>query len=99
MQAGSSGSSNLKAINERLIQAERALTSPDGLPKRVWYNHMLYAPGYYTGYGVKTMPGVREAIEQGEWSSVNKEIGRVAAALTREATLVGQLADALGTAR
>jgi N-acetylated-alpha-linked acidic dipeptidase len=60
---------------------------------------MLYAPGFYTGYGVKTMPGVREAIEQGEWTSVNSEISRVAAALNREATVVSQLAESLNAVR
>jgi N-acetylated-alpha-linked acidic dipeptidase len=89
----------LKSINERLSQAERALTSPEGLSKRSWYTHMLYAPGFYTGYGVKTMPGVREAIEQGEWTSVNSEISRVAAALNREATVVSQLAESLNAVR
>ena len=98
-QAGSAGASTLKSINERLLQAERALTSPEGLSKRSWYTHMLYAPGFYTGYGVKTMPGVREAIEQGEWTSVNPEISRVAAALTREAALVSQLAESLNAVR
>jgi len=98
-QAGSAGASTLKSINERLSQAERALTSLEGLSKRSWYTHMLYAPGFYTGYGVKTMPGVREAIEQGEWTSVNPEISRVAAALNREATLVSQLAESLNAVR
>ena len=98
-QAGTANASTLKAINERLLQAERALTSPEGLPKRPWYTHLLYAPGYYTGYGVKTMPGIREAIEQGQWDSVNGQISRVADALDREATLVAQLAEALGAAK
>ena len=98
-QAGSAGASTLKTINERLLQTERALTTSEGLVKRPWYTHLLYAPGFYTGYGVKTMPGVREAIEQGQWSSVNGEIVRVAGALTREAALVNQLADALGAVR
>ena len=98
-QAGATGASSLKALNERLLQAERALTTSEGLARRPWYNHLLYAPGYYTGYGVKTMPGVREAIEQGQWSSVNGEIGRVAAALNREAALVNQAAEALATTR
>jgi N-acetylated-alpha-linked acidic dipeptidase len=98
-QAGSAGASTLKSINERLSQAERALTSPEGLSRRSWYTHMLYAPGFYTGYGVKTMPGVREAIEQGEWTSVNSEISRVAAALNREATVVSQLAESLNAVR
>jgi N-acetylated-alpha-linked acidic dipeptidase len=86
----------IRALNVRMLQAERAMTSNDGLKGRPWYRHMLYAPGFYTGYGVKTMPGVREAIEQGEWSDVDGEIARIAAALTREATLVSQLAADFG---
>jgi N-acetylated-alpha-linked acidic dipeptidase len=99
VQAGTANASTLKAINERLLQAERAMTAPEGLAKRSWYTHLLYAPGYYTGYGVKTMPGIREAIEQGQWTSVNGEIERVAAALVREAGLVNQVADALNSTR
>jgi N-acetylated-alpha-linked acidic dipeptidase len=99
VQAGTASASTLKAINERLLQAERAMTAPEGLAKRSWYTHLLYAPGYYTGYGVKTMPGIREAIEQGQWTSVNGEIERVAAALIREASLVSQVADALNSTR
>ena len=52
---------------------------------REWFKHLLYAPGFYTGYGVKTMPGVREAIEQGQYQSLPAEIARVAKALEREA--------------
>jgi len=47
---------NAKSVNERLIQAERALTSTEGLKNRSWYVHMLYAPGFYTGYGVRRYP-------------------------------------------
>ncbi|HEY8831505.1 MAG TPA: transferrin receptor-like dimerization domain-containing protein [Gemmatimonadaceae bacterium] len=86
---------NAKSINERLIQAERALTSTEGLKNRPWYVHMLYAPGFYTGYGVKTIPGVREAIEQGQWQDADKEIARAAAALEREATLISGIAASL----
>ena len=85
-----------KSVNERLIQAERALTSSEGLKNRPWYVHMLYAPGFYTGYGVKTIPGVREAIEQGQWQDADREIARAAAAVEREATLVSGLATMLG---
>jgi len=85
-----------KSVNERLIQAERALTSTEGLKNRPWYVHMLYAPGFYTGYGVKTIPGVREAIEQGQWQDADREITRAAAAIEREAALIGSLASALG---
>lgn len=84
-----------KGVNERLLQAERALTSSEGLKGRPWYTHMLYAPGFYTGYGVKTVPGVREAIEQGQWQEADREIVRAAAALEREASLVSGLTDAL----
>jgi N-acetylated-alpha-linked acidic dipeptidase len=84
-----------RSVNQRLLQAERMLTSSDGLNGRPWYRHLLYAPGFYTGYGVKTMPGPREAIEQGQWKNVDREIARVAAALDREATLVSRLADDL----
>ena len=87
---------NAKAVNERLVQAERALTSTEGLKNRPWYVHMLYAPGFYTGYGVKTIPGVREAIEQGQWQDADREIARAAAAVEREATLVSGLASTLG---
>jgi N-acetylated-alpha-linked acidic dipeptidase len=86
---------NAKSINERLIQAERALTSTEGLTNRPWYVHMLYAPGFYTGYGVKTIPGVREAIEQGQWQDADKEIARAAAALEREAALISGIAATL----
>jgi N-acetylated-alpha-linked acidic dipeptidase len=86
---------NAKSVNERLIQAERALTSTEGLKNRPWYVHMLYAPGFYTGYGVKTIPGVREAIEQGQWQDADREIARAAVALEREATLISGIAAAL----
>jgi len=85
-----------RTINQQLLQAERALTSSEGLKNRPWYVHMLYAPGFYTGYGVKTVPGVREAIEQGQWSDVDREIARAAAAVEREAALVSGLAATLG---
>ena len=86
---------NAKSVNEHLLQAERVLTSPEGLKNRSWYVHMLYAPGFYTGYGVKTIPGVREAIEQGQWQDADREISRAATAVEREATLVSAVAAAL----
>jgi hypothetical protein len=52
-----------RRVNTRLLQAERQFIDEGGLPRRSWYRHLLYAPGFYTGYGVKTMPGVREGIE------------------------------------
>ena len=93
------GAEGFHGVNEQLLRSERLLTSPEGLPRRPWYRHLLYAPGFYTGYGVKTMPGAREAIEEGEWSDVNNEIARIAAALQHEAALVTTLADELNKAK
>jgi N-acetylated-alpha-linked acidic dipeptidase len=84
-----------KSLNARLIQAERQLLDPDGLPGRPWYKHLLYAPGLYTGYGVKTIPGVREAIEQKQYAEAEKEITRAAKALDRESALVNAAAGDL----
>jgi N-acetylated-alpha-linked acidic dipeptidase len=85
-------------VNTRLLQAERAMTHPAGLPTRPWYKHLLYAPGLYTGYGVKTMPAAREAIERGRWDEANVELARIAAALEAEAALVRSARDALDAA-
>jgi N-acetylated-alpha-linked acidic dipeptidase len=89
----------LRSVNQKLLQAERMLTSTEGLAGRPWYRHLLYAPGFYTGYGVKTMPGPREALEQRQWKDTDREIVRVAAALDREATFVSKLADELSGTR
>jgi len=94
-QASEPGAANLAEVNRRLLKAERVLMLRDGLKNRPWYKHSLYAPGFYTGYGVKTMPGIREAIEQSEWSSVNGEIARAAEALNAEAALVKEAAGLL----
>ncbi len=69
------------ALDAILMHAEQALLNDAGLPKRPWYRHMLYAPGYYTGYDVKTLPGIREAIEQRDWREAEIQISHVAAAL------------------
>lgn len=68
-------------INMLLYQCEQALLIEKGLPRRPWYRHTIYAPGYYTGYGVKTLPGIREAIEQRNWGEAREQIGVVAEAL------------------
>jgi N-acetylated-alpha-linked acidic dipeptidase len=94
-RAGDGAASVLSDVNHRLLRAERVLMLREGLRNRPWYRHSLYAPGFYTGYGVKTMPGIREAIEQGEWSSVNGEITRVADALNAEAALLKEAAGLL----
>ena len=78
----------LVALNAKLRRAEIQLIDNDGLYRRPWYRHLIYAPGYYTGYGVKTIPGVREGIEDGRYADAEKEVTRVAAALTRLTTLI-----------
>jgi N-acetylated-alpha-linked acidic dipeptidase len=85
----------LQALNQKLMQSERKLTSPEGLPGRPWFEHLIYAPGQYTGYDVKTIPGVREAIEQKKWKEADQEIVRAANALQAEATLVDSAAQEL----
>jgi N-acetylated-alpha-linked acidic dipeptidase len=82
-------------VNARLIQSERQFIDEQGLPRRPWYRHLLYAPGYYTGYGVKTLPGVREAMEDKRYSEVEKEVVRVAAALARETALLDSVSEEL----
>jgi N-acetylated-alpha-linked acidic dipeptidase len=89
----------LQKLNAKLLEAEQHLTSPDGLPGRPWYKHMLYAPGVYSGYGVKTMPGVREAIEQKRWDLADTEIGRAAATLRSEQELIDDAAALLEKAQ
>lgn len=81
LKAVSSG--NAATLNSRLFQAEQQLLSKEGLPRRKWYKHTLYAPGFYTGYGVKTMPGIREAIEQRDWKEAQEQIAVDAAAINR----------------
>lgn len=71
----------VKALNQLLYQSERKLTNEQGLPRRPWFRHQIYAPGFYTGYGVKTIPGVREAIEEKHWSEVEPEMKKAAAAI------------------
>jgi N-acetylated-alpha-linked acidic dipeptidase len=63
-----------KKLNAALYQAEKELLIEKGLPKRPWYRHSIYAPGFYTGYGVKTLPGIREAIEQNNWEEAREQI-------------------------
>ena len=63
------------------MHAEQALTRAEGLPGRPWFRHHVYAPGYYTGYGVKTLPGVREALEQRDWKAAEEQAVIVARTL------------------
>lgn len=65
-------------LNGLLKELESHLTTEKGLPGRPWYRHQVYAPGLYTGYGVKTLPGIREAIEQRKWNEAKENITVVA---------------------
>jgi N-acetylated-alpha-linked acidic dipeptidase len=81
----------LKQLNAALRGFERSLTSEAGLPGRPWYRHFVYAPGAYTGYAVKTLPAVREALEQKRWGDVN-------AAAAQTGTVIEKAAGQVRTA-
>jgi N-acetylated-alpha-linked acidic dipeptidase len=92
-------SASLAAVDEILAKSEHVLTDSRGLPMRPWFQHLLYAPGFYTGYGVKTIPAVREAIEQRKYGEVDEAISRVSAVVNAEAALVDAAAAALARGR
>jgi N-acetylated-alpha-linked acidic dipeptidase len=93
--ARSAAAQALDRVNKQLLAAERTLTDPKGLPGRPWYKHQLYAPGFYTGYGVKTIPAVREAIEQKQWDLAAQSILSVTGILTNAAAAVERAATDL----
>ncbi len=80
------------AVNQALYKAEQQLLSDNGLPRRPWYRHSIYAPGFYTGYGVKTLPGIREAIEQRNWKEAQEQIEIDAAVLNKFSSYLGSIA-------
>jgi len=88
----------LRPINEKLLKLERLLTNSDGLPRRPWFKHLIYAPGFYTGYGAKTLPGIREGIEERHYDEAEKEIGRAAAAIAAYADALNSVAGDLSVA-
>src|SRR3989441_4577223 len=88
----------LTAVNVQLARTEQVLADSGGLPRRPWFRHLVYAPGFYTGYGVKTMPGIREAVEQRRPAEAQAEAARVATAVDRYAVAVGRAAAALDAA-
>jgi N-acetylated-alpha-linked acidic dipeptidase len=87
----------LRALNAKLRAAEPQLIDAAGLPNRPWYRHLLYAPGLYTGYSVKTIPGVREGIEQARYAEAENEVTRVSRALSRLAGLLDSASTDLET--
>ena len=80
---GSLSAEKKSEINALLRKVDQAFTNSNGLPRREWFRNMLYAPGYYTGYGVKTLPGIREGLEERKWDEVRLYINEVAKALDR----------------
>jgi N-acetylated-alpha-linked acidic dipeptidase len=75
--------SSLAELNRTLYSTERAFRYEAGLPRRDWFKHLAYAPGFYTGYGVKTLPGIREAIEQRQMDEARAFVPIVASAVDR----------------
>ncbi len=90
-KAASAPADKLNAINTLLFHSERAMTLASGLPGRPWFRHAIYAPGTYTGYGVKTLPGVREAVEGERLDEAAQQVDEVAKVLK---TLTGQIQEA-----
>ena len=84
LQRSTFGSAAAGSLNTELMRSERLLTEDRGLPNRPWFEHLLYAPGFYTGYGVKTIPGVREAMSKRNGVRRMSRYTRVSAALERE---------------
>jgi N-acetylated-alpha-linked acidic dipeptidase len=80
-------------LDSALRQIETALVDERGLPRRPWFKHMIYAPGFYTGYGAKTLPGIREAIEQHNWNEAAEQIAIVASTLERTAAQIDRAAS------
>jgi N-acetylated-alpha-linked acidic dipeptidase len=93
--AGVSASAQV-SVDAVLIQTERVLTTDQGLPRRPWFKHAIYAPGFYTGYGVKTLPGVREAIEQRQWKEAEQQAVTIGDALDRLSAQLQKATDLIG---
>jgi len=86
---------SVQELNHLLMESERRLTNPDGLPGRPWFKHEIYAPGQYTGYEAKTIPGVREALELKRWKEAEEQVGVAAKTLQQEVALINEAAAKL----
>ncbi len=87
--------STLLRVNNLLIQSGPALTDPAGLPGRPWFKNQIYAPGAYTGYEAKPLPGVLEALDRKNWKEAESQIPREADALEREIKIIDEATAAL----
>lgn len=88
----------LRELNAKLMRSERVLTIPQGLPERPWFKHQIYAPGAYTGYGVKTLPAIREPLEERKYQQADAAIPTVAKVIESEAALLNSAAQDLEAA-
>ena len=86
---------DLRALNKALFRSERALGDASGLPRREWFKHQIYAPGFYTGYGVKTMPQIREGLEEHRPDEAREGVRKVAAGIDALAKRVDEAATLL----
>ena len=98
-KGSAAASTSLAEVNKLLMESERKLTNTAGLPNRPWFKHQLYAPGFYTGYAVKTVPAVREAIELKQWKQADEAIVVVAHVLEDEAVIISSAAQKLAAAK
>ena len=87
---------DLVEINRLIREVEGALIQEKGLPRRPWYKNMIYAPGFYTGYGVKTLPGIREGLEERKWDEVDLYILEVSKAIERASNKIKKAASLIG---
>ncbi len=87
---------DLTKLNEIIFRCERTLLAPAGLPGREWYKNQIVAPGIYTGYSAKTLPGVREAVEAGRWDEANAQAKIVVQSLQALESQIGEAAKLLG---
>ena len=88
-------SSTIQQLNQKLIEAERGFLDENGLPERPWFKNQIYAPGAYTGYGVKTLPAVRESIEQKKWQQADQGSQTIGRVLEHEAQIIEDAAKQL----
>jgi N-acetylated-alpha-linked acidic dipeptidase len=95
VMAGGMDAATAARLNSILQGVEQRMTRDEGLPRRPWFRHQIYAPGFWTGYGVKTLPGIREGIEQREWNEVTTFVGEVAAALDRVSDALDEASELL----
>ena len=88
-------SPEIKVINQQLLLTERTFMTTEGLKERPWFKHQIYAPGAYTGYGVKTIPTVREMIEEDKWADADAGAAIAGGVLMKQAALVDSIAAQL----